>query len=388
MLATLTGLSTFGSAASVHAQSWPFWGGDLRNSHFAANETTISPANVARLAPKWTYSTLGNVYAIPTVQDGRVYMLDGGVPLLAGWPGGLLRALDASTGQQIWSRSVSDYNFDLVRNLSRTSPAIAGDLLVIGDNRNEPASLLDIGQTGSSVYAIDRATGTLVWKTVVETHPLSVITQSPVVYKGRIYVGVSSLEEAAARLLYPCCTFRGSMVALDLHSGQILWKTYTVPDNFGQPTGYAGGAVWGSSPPIDEKRNVVYIATGNDYHLPNALDRCLKAHAGDPQAQQSQCYGPLDSPTNYAFSVLALDLDTGAIRWAQKLQNYGAWTLACDPKFAPWLPANPAGCQNMDGLDFDFGQSPMLYTTPGGKDLVAVGQKSGIFWAFDPDANG
>jgi polyvinyl alcohol dehydrogenase (cytochrome) len=178
------------------------------------------------------------------------------------------------------------------------------------------------------------------------------------------------------------------MVALDLHSGQILWKTYLLPDNDGRSTGYAGAAVWGSSPAVDEKRRVVYIATGNAYRLPGPLADCLAAHVGDPKAQQQLCYGPLDAPDDYAFSVLALDLDTGAIRWAQKLRNYGAWTLACDPQLAPWLPANSKNCQSVDGLDFDFGQAPMLYTTPAGRDLVAVGQKSGTFWAFDPDNHG
>lgn len=381
--------TTFVFVTPAAAQSrWPSWGGDLHNTHYAAQEKSITPANVSALAPRWTFHTLGDVYAIPTVQDGRVYLLDAGVPLLPGWPGGQLRALDAANGRELWSRSIIDYNLDVVRNLSRTSPAIAGNLLVIGDNRNEPLTLLDIGKSGASVYAIDRDSGRLAWKTEVDPHPLSVITQSPVVYRDRVYVGVSSLEEAAARLSYPCCTFRGSMVALDLHTGRILWKTYTLPDNFGQPSGYAGAAVWGSSPSIDEKRNVVYVATGNAYHLPDALAGCLAAHAGDPRAQQDLCFTPLDAPDDYAFSVLALDLDTGAVRWANKLQNYGAWTLACDPQFAPWIPANDANCQSLDGLDFDFGQAPMLYTTPGGRDLVAAGQKSGIFWAFDPDAGG
>jgi polyvinyl alcohol dehydrogenase (cytochrome) len=381
------GLASAAPRAFAQAR-WPFWGGDLHNRHFAAGETAIAPSTVARLAPKWIFPTLGDVFAIPTVQDGRLYLLDAGLPLLPGWPGGRLRALDAASGWELWSRSITDFNGDLVRNLSRTSPAVAGNLLVIGDNRNEPLTLFDVGTSGSSIYAIDRTSGALQWKTEIDPHPLSVVTQSPVVYQGRVYVGVSSLEEAAARLSYPCCTFRGSMVALDLASGRILWKTYLLPDNFGQPFGYAGAAVWGSSPAIDEKRNAVYIATGNAYRFPDALASCLTIYSGDPQAQQDHCYTPLDAPDDYAFSVLALDLDTGAIHWAQKLQNWGAWTLACDPQFAPWLPANDKNCQNLDGLDFDFGQAPLLYTTPGGRDLVAVGQKSGTFWAFDPDAGG
>jgi len=371
---------------------WLYWGGNLHNTHSAEAETQISVANVGKLVPKWTFSTLGNVYAIPTVKDGAVYIQDSGLPLLPGWPGGRLRALAAATGRELWSRSIVEYSGNAVRNLARTSPAIADDLLIFGDTRNAPATLLDIGTRGSSLYAVDRNTGLLKWKTVLDPHPLSVVTQSPVVYNGRVYVGVSSLEEVAARLSYQCCTFRGSMMALDVKSGRILWRTYMLPDNFGQTGSYSGAAVWGSAPAIDEARKVVYISTGNNYTLPAELDDCVHQHKGDPKAQLDLCYTPLDAKDNYALSVLALDLDTGAVRWAQKLQNYGAWTLACDPKFAPWVPVNDANCQNVEGLDFDFGQAPMLFTTraPDGttRDLVAAGQKSGTFWAFDPDHGG
>jgi polyvinyl alcohol dehydrogenase (cytochrome) len=376
------------SGRALAQPRWPFWGGDLHNTHFAAGETSITPANVHQLRPQWIFPTLGNVFAIPTIQNGAVYILDAGLQQIPGWPGGQLRALDADTGLQLWAHSIIDYSGDIVRNLSRTSAAIADDTLIIGDQRNEPLTALDIGSTGSSVYAIDRNTGALKWKTLVEPHPMSVITQSPTVYNGRVYVGVSSLEEAAARQgMYPCCSFRGSMVALDVKSGRILWKTYMLPDNFGQTYGYSGAAVWGSSPAIDEQRNVVYIATGNDYKLPEPLASCIAAHKGDPKAQQDQCFTPLDAPDDYAFSVLALDLDTGAVRWANKLQNYGAWTLACDPNIVPWVPPDDKNCQSLDGLDFDFGQAPMLYTTPSGRQLLGAGQKSGTFWAFDP-ANG
>jgi polyvinyl alcohol dehydrogenase (cytochrome) len=85
---------------------------------------------------------------------------------------------------------------------------------------------------------------------------------------------------------------------------------------------------------------------------------------------------------------LALDLDSGDVRWAQKLHNYGAWNFACDKRIAPWLITNPENCRDLDALDFDFGQAPMLYTAEVGgalRDLVAAGQKSGVFWAVDPD---
>jgi polyvinyl alcohol dehydrogenase (cytochrome) len=370
------------------AGTWLFWGGNLHNTHNADAETAISPQTVGSLTPKWTFQTLGNVSAIPTVKDGRVYLMDWG-SLLPGPPGGQLRVLDANSGAEIWSHWILDYSKNLIHNVSRTSPAVTDKLVIFGDNRNQAATLLTIKGDGASLYGVDKQSGNLVWKTLLDSHPMAVVTQSPVVYNGRVYVGVSSLEEAAARLPlgYQCCTFRGSMVAVDAATGQILWKTYLEPDNFGQLGHFSGAAVWGSSPSIDENRNQVYVATGNNYTLPTELQACLDQHHGDPKAQQV-CFDTLDSKSNYAFSVLALDLDTGAIRWANKLQNYGAWTLACDNMFAPWVPNNPKNCSDLGSEDWDFGQAPMLYTAKtanGPRDLVATGQKSGVFWAFDAD---
>jgi polyvinyl alcohol dehydrogenase (cytochrome) len=365
---------------------WPVWGGNLHNTHDADGESAITTGNVATLQPRWVFDTIGNVSAIPTVADGRVYAVDWGL-LAAG--GGKLYAIDQQTGHEIWSRSILSYTGNLLTSISRTSPAISGNLLVIGDLRSQPTAIVDVpGGAGASLYAIDRNDGHLVWRTTLDPHPLAVVTQSPVVYRGRVYVGVSSQEEAAARLAYPCCSFRGSMVAVDLATGAIVWQRYTTPPNGGQPGGFSGVAVWGSSPPIDAARNVVYAATGNNYSVPEVLESCLVAHAGDPEGQQHDCYDPLDPADNYADSIVALDLDTGAVRWAHKMRNYGAWTFACDKRIAPWLITNPENCRDLEAQDFDFGQAPMLYTANVGgaaRDLVAAGQKSGVFWALNPD---
>jgi polyvinyl alcohol dehydrogenase (cytochrome) len=387
----LTGYSCQQQGAQTGTGQWLFWGGNLHNTHNAEAEKKITGASVWSLQPKWSFDTLGNVHGVPMVKDGRVYFMDAGLPLLPGPPGGKLRVVEAATGHEIWSRSIFDYSKSLIHNVARTTPVLAGDLLIFGDGRNQPSSLLDIGTGGATLYAVNKDTGELAWKTTLDPHPLAVVTQSPVVYNGRIYIGVSSQEEGAARLGYPCCTFRGSMLAVDAATGRIVWRSFMVPDNFGQTGHYAGAAVWGSSPSIDEERHVVYVATGNNYSLPDALEKCLGDHLGDPATQQTLCFDPLDAKDNFAFSVLALDLDTGATRWARKLQNYGSWTLACDTKFAPWLPANKGNCRDLDGADFDFGQAPMLYTVragSAGRDLIATGQKSGVFWAFDPDHDG
>ena len=86
------------------------------------------------------------------------------------------------------------------------------------------------------------------------------------------FVGTSSLEELLG--IGQCCTFRGSLSKLDVLSGTILWQTFTLPDNQNKLGGYAGAAIWGSSPSIDIKRNHVYIATGNLYSVPLNISQC------------------------------------------------------------------------------------------------------------------
>jgi polyvinyl alcohol dehydrogenase (cytochrome) len=366
---------------------WPSWGGDLHNTHHASGETEISPSTVAGLQVRWKVQTSGNVSAIPTLSGNRVYVTDWGLPLIGG---SQLYAIDRDTGEVLQQKGVTGYTLNLINNISRSSPAVTEELLVFGDSRNQPSSILNIpGSHGAVLYAVERRTGNLRWKTTLDTHPLAIVTMSPTVYQGVAYVGVSSYEEAAARLGYPCCSFRGSMLAVELATGRILWRTFTVPEPGTPGQGFSGGAVWGSSPTIDEARGLVYVATGNDYTFPDNLEACLAAHPADPPGQQS-CYDVYDRPDNYADSVLALDLHSGGIRWAQKLRNFGAWTFACDPDLVPWLPANRDNCEDLEGADFDFGQAPMLVTTADGapRDLLVVGQKSGVLWAFDPANNG
>ena len=108
-------------------------------------------------------------------------------------------------------------------------------------------------QAGAYLLSINRTTGALNWKTQLDTHPAAVLTQSPVVFQGKVFIGVSSQEEAfAVDPNYPCCTFRGSMTAVRTSNGQIVWRTYTTLDNGGVPGGYSGAAVWGSTPVVDQ----------------------------------------------------------------------------------------------------------------------------------------
>src|SRR5258705_1244525 len=170
-----------------------------------------------------------------------------------------------------------------------------GDQLIIGDILSSTEV-----HNGTNLIAVDRVAGNLRWKTQVHSDPAAIITGSPVVFDGVVYVGVSSTEETlATNPAYPCCTFRGSVVALDARSGAMLWQTFDVPDNGGQQGGYSGGAIL-QPPAIDPKRGSLFIGTGNNYTAPAAGEACPNT---DP---------PTDLPRAEAFfgSAPAVDFQT------------------------------------------------------------------------------
>src|SRR2546423_3848842 len=134
-----------------------------------------------------------------------------------------------------------------------------------------------VGDLRANAYAVNALTGALVWRTKVEDHSAALITGAPTLYSGILYVPVSSMEEVTGSpSAYQCCTFRGSVVALDIVTGKQIWKGYTIPEA-PRPTkrnamgtqlyGPSGAAVW-SAPTIDVQRQVLYVATGGNYSDP------------------------------------------------------------------------------------------------------------------------
>jgi polyvinyl alcohol dehydrogenase (cytochrome) len=343
------------SRAAGSGSGWNSAGGDLQNTRFAGNEKTFTVDNVGQLEVKWEFTTGGDVSATPAVAGDTVYFPD---------RAGNLYAVDKWTGHERWRASISAAS-GVPGDYARATPAIGGNKLVIGTQGPFGG--------GGNVLAFDKDTGALLWKTTVDTHPAAVITQSATVYGNRVFVGTSSLEESFALIPgYPCCSFRGQFASLDLNTGKIVWTLRTAPE------GFPGNAVWGSSPAIDTKRGQVYIATGNNYDAPPETLACVAAAGNDPVAQQA-CL-PAD---NFFDSVMALDIKTGAIRWVTRGMSFDAWTVDCIP-----FIGEGTNCPSPAGPDFDFGQAPALFTIrDGGRnvDVVGAGQKSGQYWALNPD---
>jgi len=339
--------------------NWTSAGQNLSNTRNQATESRISTATADDLAVKWIFTAGGEVSATPAVDGSKVYVPD--------WAGNLY-AVDRVTGLQVWKASISGAS-GVPGDKARVTPALAGNKVIVGTQGAFGAG------GGGKVLAFDKDTGALLWRTALDSHFAAVITQSASVHDGRVFVGTSSVEEGLAAFLpgYVCCTFRGAMSALDLNTGALLWKTYMVPE------GYPGGAVWGSSPAVDPSRGQVYIATGNNYDVPQATLDCVAAANGDPDAERA-CI-PAD---NHIDAVLALDEVTGAIRWVTEALPFDAWTVQCLFGF------NPENCPQPAGPDYDFAQAPALFSVRDAKgksrDLIGAGQKSGQYWVLDRDS--
>src|SRR5258706_258005 len=347
----VAGLTAQSQSPESKSGQWPIAGQNLSNTWSQPNEHSISPANVKELKPKWVFTTGGDVSATPTVDGDAVYFPD--------WAGNLF-AVKKDSGKLIWSHKISDYD-GVDGAISRVSPAVDGNQVIVGDILNGKKV-----HNGANVISVDRESGTLRWMTKVDNHPAAIITGSPVIFHGVVYIGVSSSEETLALdPTYPCCSFRGSIVALDEKTGAMLWKTFDMPDNGGRPGGYSGGAIW-QPPAIDPKRGTLFVGTGNNYTAPADVEACQNA------TPTANCAAADD----FFDTALALDLKTGQVKWAKRLQGLDTWTVAC------LTPTGPkANCPVPTSPDFDLGGSgPNLLG-----NIVGFGQKSGIFWALNPD---
>jgi len=323
------------------APSWNGWSADATNARFqSAKAAGLSAAQVPNLKLKWAFGlpNAASMYSQPTIAGGRVFF---------GADTGYVYSLDAKSGCVAWGFQAASG----VRNAVSVGPV---------KGHGSSAFAAYFGDLRGNVYAIDAATGKPLWIVSVDPHPLAAVTGSPILFKGRLYVPLASREEAAGGGPdYPCCTFRGSIVALDANTGKQVWKTHIISEE-PKPTKknsrgvqlYApsGAGIW-DTPTIDEARGVMYIGTGDAYSR------------------------PVDSINTDA--IMALDLATGKPRWAVQHTPDDAWLVGCETN-------NPSeNCPSNIGPDYDFGMSPMMRPLADGRTIVVTGQKSGDVFAED-----
>jgi polyvinyl alcohol dehydrogenase (cytochrome) len=358
------------AASPLMAQDWPAFGYDLSNTADGLL-TEISAKNVNQLKPKWTFTTGGDVSARAAVVGGIAYFPD--------WAGNIW-AVNATNGKLIWSHQLSDYGLT-PGTVSRTSPTVVLGVVYIGTQYNATAPT---GQTGW-LLAINASTGKLNWKTQPDTsNAFPVITASPTVAWPFVYVGMTSNEEfAAADPSYRCCSARGSVVALNAITGGKLWQTFTTP------TGYSGANIWGSSPVVDIIRGAVFVGTGNNYSIPTdpTYTSCI-ANGGT----EATCL----SPNDLADSIIALDMLTGHVKWAKRLMSWNQAAFGITNGSDFWnvdcvnAASGTANCPPPPtGPDYDFGSGPneITYLPAKGprQTIIGAGQKSGIYYALNPD---
>jgi polyvinyl alcohol dehydrogenase (cytochrome) len=319
--------------------AWTGWGNNPANWRYQpAAEAGVSVSGVPRLKLKWAFG-IPNVRIVrsqPVIYDQRVYV---------GGNDGTVYSLDANSGCTLWATT--------------GKPVRSG--LVIG--RAGSTTAVFYGDASGGVYALDAASGKLLWHTQADPHPAATITGTPNYFEGRLYIPVSSGEEQLRRRPdYECCTFRGSVVALDAATGKILWQSYMAAE---KPTprgktpdgraiiGPSGMAIW-SSPTIDAAKHRIYVGTGDNYSEPD---------------------------TKTSDAVVALDLKTGKLLWSARFDKEDIYKIECGDPPAP-------NCAPPAVPEFDLGASPILVPLPHGKRVLLLGQKSGLVYAVDPDAKG
>lgn len=314
------------------------WGMGTANHRFQSAELAgINAENVGRLTLRWAfgYSKVADARSQPVLTNDTLFV---------GAKTGHLLALSPDSGCIKWSY--------------RATSSIRS-ALVLGERRGE--RVLYFADDLATVYAVRALDGKLIWKQSVSLFSTSIVTGSPVYHAGRLYVPISSYEVAAAGMPgYPCCRSHGGLQVLDVEQGEKLW-TWHATDNAvvqgktrqGAPRWGPSGAVVWTTPTIDSKRSVVYIGTGENMSAP---------------------------ATGTSDAIVALDMQTGKVRWHFQATANDIWNAAC-------LNGGDA-CPAQPGQDFDFGASVILTQLSNGKDILLAGQKSGEVFALDPDRQG
>ena len=318
--------------------AWNGWSPSADNARYQSVEGAgLSADQVPRLKLRWAFGFDGDVtaFAQPTVIEEQLFV---------GSAGGLIHALRADTGCLQWTFQANGP----VRSSILVAPTGTRHSLLFGD------------QTGW-FYSLEAESGKLLWKKKIEEHDAARLTGAPVAHNGRVFVPVASWEETRSLdAAYACCTFRGSVVALDIRDGEQVWKWYPVPEpretgktkRGTRQLGPSGVPVW-AAPTLDAERRVLYVATGDNYSSP---------------------------ATSLSDAVIALDIASGRVVWSKQTTANDAYNSSCG--------TDKLNCPDENGPDHDFGSSAILSKLPDGRDVLLAGQKSGMVYALDPDKQG
>jgi alcohol dehydrogenase (cytochrome c) len=279
--------------AADEPQNWLTYSGGYSSQRYSLLKQ-IDTANAKNLELKWMFQNqvFGPWETSPLVADGVMYLTQRPNDVIA---------LDAKTGRVFWMyRYTNSGRQQVCCGAQNRGVAILGDTLFMGT--------LD-----AHLVAIDAKNGKPLWNVLVADDKLAYsITLAPLVVKDKVIVGVGGAEYG----------IRGFVAAYDPKNGKELWRFYTIPGK-GEPGGeswsgqaweHGGGSVWVTGS-YDPALNLTYWGVGN------------------PGPDWNPDQRPGDNL--YTDSVVALDADTGKLRW-----HY---------QFTP-----------NDGYDYDSVQVPVL----------------------------
>lgn len=331
------------------------WGiTNTQNTRFIPNDVArLRASDVSKLKVKWAF-------AFPDTNTPRSQPAFAGGALYVGSQNGNLYALDAKSGCLRW-----EFAAKLEIRTAITISDWVGDRQV----RNNKGPLLYFGDGSAHTYAVNAVTGKLVWKRKIDDHPTARLTGAPTLQQSedgnRLYVPVSSVEAPMSG--QTCCTFRGSVSALEADTGKLIWKSYTIPTEpveqyktvKGESVkGPAGAGVW-TSPTLDIKRGLLYVGTGENSTL----------------------------PVTNGGAVVAMDLRDGHIAWVVQPYPGEAYNPACHAADVSGYGrfCTPA-FKGRFGIDVS--SSPMLIRDKDGREILVAAQKPGDIYGLDPDNKG
>jgi alcohol dehydrogenase (cytochrome c) len=266
LAAPATGQVRYEDILKGPGDNWLTYAGDYRGTRHSPLKQ-ITTANAGSLVPKWTFHIpkANGLRTNPIVYDGVMYITNANS----------IYALDAVTGRQIWKYVDTRVKIEQVNR----GAALLGDRVFFVTS--------DV-----QLVALDRRTGALIWQTQYGDPKTGLFsTMAPFAVKDELIVGVAGGDTG----------MRGYIAAISSETGEELWRFYTVPakgepgsETWGDYIEWAGAATWLSGT-YDPDLNLIYWPTGNPWP---------DFYGGDRKGDNL-----------YSCSVVALDVDTGKLKW-------------------------------------------------------------------------
>jgi len=344
LIAAVLALPATASAAcdapASPAGEWPSYGHDLTNSRSQSLEHVIGTSNAGSLVAAHVYQAPGLINSTPIVAGGCVFVASNG----DGATVARIAALDADTLHEIWSKQMT-VGTPSFGGASVSTPALYDNLVITPVNKN----------AGPFLVANDRSTGAEVWRTTLDDQKDSGVNGSAVVFHGMVIVGFFGNADAGSHE-------HGGFLILDAATGQVLKKTYTIPEvDFQQ--GYDGAGIW-STPAIDTSTGFAYAGTSNPHN---------------PQKEHAR-----------SDALVKIDLNRTSASFGEIVGVYKGVsdTGVQDASHQPVCATKPdvyyqyhfsVTCAE---IDVDFGASPNLFTIAG-HEYIGDLQKAGIYHIAD-----